>query len=412
MHRVRMEQAMRLKSLSISGQWQLNGFTLRSQNLIVGVNASGKSMVVARIRMLASLVAGDAKPDEFHLSRNVHMIAEFENIDGNIKYELGINESQVVVEKFIVGTETLMSREEGGTGKIRYLETGKDMEFQSPQSMLAVVSREDSKQHPFFQPLYQWGRDLYCAHFGTNLGKPLVMIVGPTPASKSLQDPTIRPNTEIIILLQRGLLSSASDKFKKSIIDDMTYLGYFLDDIGLTTAPELLRSSSSTTANFVNFGPQVSSSSGGMPVIMFLKERGLEQNINQYDISQGMWRALAIIIYLNFAKISAMPSCIVIDDIGEGLDFDRSRLLIQLLRAGLREANVQLIMSTNDRFVMNDVPLEDWSVLRRVGSSVDALNYDNSRIVFDNFKMAGLSNFDFFRSEFWTKSDEKAGDIR
>jgi hypothetical protein len=51
------------------------------------------------------------------------------------------------------------------------------------------------------------------------------------------------------------------------------------------------------------------------------------------------------------------PATILIDDIGEGLDFDRSSRLIKLLiEIAEKNENIRLIMSTNDRFVMNAVP--------------------------------------------------------
>lgn len=57
--------------------------------------------------------------------------------------------------------------------------------------------------------------------------------------------------------------------------------------------------------------------------------------------------------------------CIVIDDIGERLDYERSCALIELLMSKATTQQVQLIMTTNDRFVMNKVPLEAWTVLHR-----------------------------------------------
>jgi len=57
-------------------------------------------------------------------------------------------------------------------------------------------------------------------------------------------------------------------------------------------------------------------------------------------------------------------------------------------------------MSTNDRFVMNNVPLEEWCVLQRRGSVVRVLNYTNSKELFDEFKFTGLSNFDFLAMDF------------
>lgn len=40
-----------------------------------------------------------------------------------------------------------------------------------------------------------------------------------------------------------------------------------------------------------------------------------------------MYRALAVIIHLNYLLLAKKTSCILIDDIGEGLDFERSTAL-------------------------------------------------------------------------------------
>lgn len=57
-------------------------------------------------------------------------------------------------------------------------------------------------------------------------------------------------------------------------------------------------------------------------------------------------------------------------------------------------------MATNSKFVMNRVPLEEWSVLQRRGSQVKVLNHHNSAALFDEFRFTGLSNFSFFEMDF------------
>jgi hypothetical protein len=49
---------------------------------------------------------------------------------------------------------------------------------------------------------------------------------------------------------------------------------------------------------------------------------------------------------------------------------------------------------------MNRIPLEEWSVLQRCGSTVRVLNYENSRDLFEEFKFTGLSNFSFLEMDF------------
>ena len=89
---------------------------------------------------------------------------------------------------------------------------------------------------------------------------------------------------------------------------------------------------------------------------LWVKEEELSSETEQNDISQGMFRALSLIIQLNYLAISSKPSCILIDDIGEGLDHERSCALIDLLISKAKKSQIQLIMTTNDRFVMNKVP--------------------------------------------------------
>jgi hypothetical protein len=57
-------------------------------------------------------------------------------------------------------------------------------------------------------------------------------------------------------------------------------------------------------------------------------------------------------------------------------------------------------MATNDRFVMNRVPLEAWSVLCQKSGRVSVRNYQNSKDVFDSFLATGLSNFDFLAFDY------------
>lgn len=118
-------------------------------------------------------------------------------------------------------------------------------------------------------------------------------------------------------------------------------------------------------------------------------------------MSQGMFRALALLIQVNFAQRSSTGGCLLVDDIGEGLDYERSTALIELLIEKGRRHGIQLIMATNDRFVMNKVPLEYWCVIQRTGAHCKIYNYKNCKQTFDEFKLTGLNNFDFLATEFY-----------
>ena len=78
--------------------------------------------------------------------------------------------------------------------------------------------------------------------------------------------------------------------------------------------------------------------------------------------------------------------------------------LIDLLREKAYKSKFRLIMSTNDRFVMNKVPLEEWSYLERTGPHVRIYNCDNASAKFERFKMTGLNNFDLLATDFLSEA--------
>jgi hypothetical protein len=142
------------------------------------------------------------------------------------------------------------------------------------------------------------------------------------------------------------------------------------------------------------------------PQVIILQESDLPGITDQNSMSQGMFRAFSLIIQMNYSQLASIPSCIMIDDIGEGLDYDRSTALIKLIIEKANTSSIQLIMSTNDRFVMNNVPLEYWAVMERLSNTTKIHNYENSTKKFDDFELTGLSNFDFFASEFWQEGQK------
>ena len=166
-------------------------------------------------------------------------------------------------------------------------------------------------------------------------------------------------------------------------MDDMSVLGYQLEDVGVQPLPLAI--------------PQIAS-----PLMaIFVKEKDLATPTTQLTISAGMFRALALVIFLNDCIFRKLKCTLLIDDIGEGLDFSRSRDLVHLLIDRAKKNDFQLIMTTNDRFVMNEVPLEYWGVINRSGSNAKVINKQNAPAVFAQFEELGLSNFDFFSTGFF-----------
>jgi energy-coupling factor transporter ATP-binding protein EcfA2 len=252
------------------------------------------------------------------------------------------------------------------------------MQFQSPPSELAVVVRRDSIQHPFLEALYGWGKRVFYYPFGTSLGKDTISVF----ASSGGRPLDVKDAGAVVAIFREGE-QQFREQFKRAVIDDMAKLGYALEDIALEA--------SQLKVDIELPGPLMNIS---------VKEVEISRRIPQHEISQGMFRALSLIIQLNYGAMSGMPSTIIIDDIGEGLDFDRSCALINLVIEKAEHSRVQLIMATNDRFVMNRVPIQAWSVLKRSKNGSLVYNYANSKTVFDNFRFTGLNNFDFLAADF------------
>lgn len=363
-------------------EWKLSGLTLRDTNLLVGKNASGKSRALSVIFGLAQLLARATKL--MFSSGNYDVV--FDDDGNTLQYTLHYENNKVILERFILDGKKFLERGTGGVGKIMALKNDTEMDFQTPEDELATVNRQDSIQHPFFAPLLQWAGSLYYYPFGTTLGKDVLAFI--------VKDPVIpfdpKDPGRVVAKFRQGL-KDFGDPFKRSIIADMSSIGYELEDVD--TQP---------LASITLTGPF-----GGPAVGMCVKEKSLRGMTDQNEMSQGMFRALSVIAQITFAQMSTTPSAVLIDDIGEGLDFERSCQLIKLLMNKAAGSHVQLIMATNDRFVMNAVPLESWSVLKRCGGGSRIFNYDNSKAKFDEFKFTGMNNFDFFATDFLDEGEHR-----
>jgi len=368
--------------------WHLEQFTLGQVNLLVGKNATGKTRTLSVIGVLGNLVSGDQKM--------IYESGDFKTIfnkNGSIvKYVLGFENFKIIKETLIIDGQELLNRGDKGEGEIFAAQLKQLMKFQTSDNELACVARRDSIQHPFFEDLYQWGKSLRHYYFGTQLGKDRLAI---ELGDKKEEILNLKATNMVIEFFKKGQ-DKYGERFTNAILEEMGLIGYKLDEIGVCPIPHLMALGSAS--------PQ------GLPIPpqgIYVKESDLIGKTYQTEISQGMFRALSLLIQLNFSQLESIPGCVLIDDIGEGLDYGRSTALIKLLIEKAKKSSIQLIMATNDRFVMNNVPLEHWSVIQRVGQKCKVFNYENSKKIFDDFAFTGLANFDFLTTEFYLEGFDK-----
>lgn len=354
----------------VYNQW----VTFEDINLIVGKNATGKSKTVNSIRQLGDLLAGKVKLSNLIYDTSTYD-AKFEDNGVIIEYFLDFKDGKVKQETLKIGNEEKLNRAES---KLFYTEVEGFLSFKMEDDKLAI-SRVDSKQQPFFEPLYNWGKNLNFYDF-SDMGKD--SYIKDINAIKKDEEEDFKEDINMTHTFIVG--KHKFNDFSDIIIQDMNNIGYNISKINLEKLKHI-------PINIIG---------------VVVQENDIDVVTDQREMSQGMFRALSLLIQLNYCLMNKISSCILIDDIGEGLDFDRSKSLIDLIIEKVKGSSVQVIMTTNDRFVMNKIPLDYWSVIHRIPKKSLFYNYKNSKEIFEEFKYTGLSNFDFLSTEFYFEGFE------
>jgi hypothetical protein len=369
-------------------RWALGNTELENINLLVGKNASGKTRFLSSIYGFGMLLTRPPTPLyesgiwklKFRLGRVVQT------------YEVTIESHAVEKEKFIISGETKLERDKNGAGWAWSEQLKQRLHFKISTDVLALSSKVDELQHPFLMPINAWVKRLRMYSFGSDFGKGNAIqltedeILGPP-----IENPNANIDPNQVVRIYYEGFRRFGEKFDKMILEDMNYIGYSARSVNCKPMSDM--------GIHLPAGSPISAR--GL-LLLSIQEEEMDAETRQHEMSTGMYRSLALFINVNFNLLLGHASAVLIDDIGEGLDYDRSTRIIRRLIEKCRKTQMQLIMTTNDRFVMNEVDLSYWHVVLRDGHLVNVLDYKNSREIFDDFKVLGLSNFDFFSSKFYS----------
>ncbi len=346
-----------------SNYWEIKDVNLGRINLIVGRNATGKTRLLNIISNLAKILTKKAK------YLNGHWDLEFLDEKQKIIYIYNLEISQGIIkkEKITKNRKILLDRE-GGDGEIYSNTQKKLIAFAPPEEELTLHSRRDRKEHPFQEKIYNWANSFYGYAF-SNISANQITVPNPERPDDMLENlgtvpyllaEAIRKNPEVL----------------KNLMSDFSKVGYSAKAISIvkTILP----------------GVAV-----GVPLLA-LQEVDLKCKTHQLAMSQGMYRAISLIIIIEHILMKYKHCSIAIDDLGEGLDYDRSVKLKNLLFKKIHKSDIQLIATSNDRFLINAIDLKYINLLERKGHVVSAFNYANSKKKFEEFKFTGLNTFDFF----------------
>ena len=130
--------------------------------------------------------------------------------------------------------------------------------------------------------------------------------------------------------------------------------------------------------------------------MLYFKEKGVKGIYPYRDISTGMRNVIFLVVCLYLVK---KGDCLLIDNVGDGLDYSCSKRIIEILEEKAKDK--QVILCTNNEILLNQTDLRNWNVLSREGSTVTAYNYRNNKENILKFANSGLSNYEFFKDQYY-----------
>lgn len=350
---------MRIKSFSYKeDSWEIKDLNLEAINLLVGQNGTGKSRTISKIDRFVKILTQQEKRFE-----SEEWSIEFMTIENEIlRYELKTlkTKNEVVKEILFYNNDIILERKRGeSTFKIRKDSKSKWDTYSPPSQKLAIYSINDILKYPQTAQILNWAENSYGFEFSfatkfAFLRGEFLNVTGDIP----------------------DLFDLLSKKQRNTVIENLNVIGFKIDDIEVKNLP-------SSDKNF-----------------LLINEKDLKYLIYHDDLSQGMSRVLSLIIYIEYLISRKNPATIVIDDFGEGLDYIRAKELGKLAFQRCLKKNVQLIATTNDSFLIDVIKIDYLNILKRDGKIVTSFNKTNNPKLFQEFKYTGLSNFDFFSSDY------------
>ncbi len=365
---------MRLKSISYkenlgrtdANPWELKDIFFGERNLIVAKNATGKTRILGSIHNLARqiqtpqiLIHGIPQK----ISINGEWIASFtDETGGSFEFFVGFEKGEVIYEKILVDGNEKLDRKPF-IAKI-YSEITGWQEISPPNDRLVVHVRRDKNEFPFLESLMSWADG--------------IRVFGFANTSPNLVEIPDSPYQFTSLNAVPSILEQLTNTQIENVLSQLRSMGYVVE----TASVDPVKGLPPTTK------------------IIFIKERGIAIPLKQFEISQGMFRAFSLLTIVEFLRSSSKIGAILVDDLGEGLDFERSKKLADIIFGEVSESKIQIIATSNDIFLMNSVSLNDLTVCYRSEHMVTSMNYSNSKERFDAWKQLGLNNFDLLSSNF------------
>lgn len=328
--------------------WKLSTIYLNKQNLIVGKNAVGKSKTLKALVDVARFIKGEAVGGM--ISHKCHIV--FADTDGEeLDYNYVLEDNEITSETMFVNQQLIVSR----NSKKAVL---REETINPPVNKLIIQTQRDTNRYPEFETIINWAEHTRSFSFSD------------LSSFHSFSIPNIFNET-----IRFDELYEKIDEVKERfIINNMRALDYKIKNISKLDIKQYK--------------------------IVYLNEEGVKMHLYPYAMSNGMIRVFYILTYMTYIATVEGAKTFLVDDLGEGLDFSRSSKLSKIMFDYCEANDIQLIVTSNDNFLMNAIDINKWVLIQRTGNKVTSYSHITHPDMFIKFRKMGLNNFDMLGTDF------------
>lgn len=337
-------------------KWDLDSVPFDNLNLIVGKNAVGKSKTLKSLIQVARFIKGDTNSIATYFGYKCKLVFKLDDAGEEMEFSYSVGQNSVIESEYLKKGDDIIIKRNNSEAWIR------DNSLNPPTNKLCVQSQRDTTKYPEFEMIMTWAEQIKGFSFSGLSSSHSEDI--PSMLNESIDI------SELYEHIDKGKMDFVKDK--------MHELNYDIEKI-----------------DFIRISDRYK--------IVTLNEKGVKIPLLSHTMSNGMLRVFYIFSYLTYLSSEAGAKTLLIDDLGEGLDYSRSKKLSKIIFDYCEKKGIQLIVTTNDSFLMNAVDLKYWIILYRDKEHVTAISEKTYPDMFSKFKRMGLNNFDMFSTDFVAK---------
>jgi len=343
--------------------WKLEGLKLLDFTIIAGLNTSGKTRTCNVITNTITKI--------IHHQRKLQLGNATMTIrTADSRYRIKINIAEDVKKKRFIKQEVLDELQNNKRKNLfdrKRIRDVSDREkpmksYSPPDNSLTFHARRDKYAYPYLEDVIESLKEFHFLDFEE--GK-ISFKVG--------VDETALP-IKIVSSETSDVYTKIQRQKRIEILNDINSLGFPIKKVLIT--------------DMIIEGIKT-------PVLLF-KEMGVR---GKYDLTQASSALIKVIFLITCMHLIEKGSCVLIDNVGDGLDYKRSIEIVNLLKKF--KDDKQIILCTNNEILLNQTDIRNWNILHRQGYTVKAHSYDNSRERLDKFAKTGLSNYEYFQDEYY-----------